>query len=191
MLCITNIFRFNEEEIRDLRVRYSQEKEDAVKVALELQKKALSEQRQVMQDSPGGALSPTFGRPTSGNSALIVKLQREIKSLRDTNRDVTTKYETLSEREAKLDQEIQVLRNQHHGAIVVNGDGSTGSNISGTSANVPTRINEGIQVDLLPNSITNSPVSDSGLSVNQGRTRTISCSSTQTINEEEREKVGH
>ena len=84
----------NEEEIRDMRVRFSQEKEDAVKTALELQKKALSEQQTALRDS---ALSPTLGRPTSGNSALIVKLQREIKTLRDQNREVSSKYAEVLE----------------------------------------------------------------------------------------------
>ena len=77
-----------------MRVRFSQEKEDAVKTALELQKKALSEQQTALRDS---ALSPTLGRPTSGNSALIVKLQREIKTLRDQNREVSSKYAEVLE----------------------------------------------------------------------------------------------
>ena len=149
----------------------------------------MNEQRQVIQDGPGGALSPTFGRPTSGNSALIVKLQREIKSLRDANRDIMAKYEeSRRDRDVECEQEVSVLRNQ-------NGDvsgGYPGINCGGVSSRKSAGIHEAVQVDIVL--LENSPTQDSSTGLLDSirgveRTRHLSCSSTQTVNEEENEKV--
>ena len=65
--------KHNEELVQRLKADVGHEKDDAVKVALELQKKALSEQRDLVA-SPG-----------TTSSALVVRLQRENKQLKETN----------------------------------------------------------------------------------------------------------
>ena len=65
--------RHNEELVQRLKADVAREKDDAVKVALELQKKALCEQRDLVA-SPG-----------TTSSALVVRLQRENKQLKETN----------------------------------------------------------------------------------------------------------
>ena len=65
--------KHNEELVQRLKADVGHEKDDAVKVALELQKKALSEQRDLVT-SPG-----------TTSSALVVRLQRENKQLKETN----------------------------------------------------------------------------------------------------------
>ena len=66
--------KHNEELVCQLKAEVTREKDDAVKVALELQKKALSEQRNLVAS------------PSSTSSALVVRLQRENKQLKETNK---------------------------------------------------------------------------------------------------------
>ena len=73
---IRDLNKHNEELISRLKAEVTKEKDEAVKVALELQKKALSEQRNLVA-SPGGT-----------NSALVVRLQRENKQLKEANKSL-------------------------------------------------------------------------------------------------------
>ena len=75
--------KHNEELVQRLKADVGHEKDDAVKVALELQKKALSEQRDLVA-SPG-----------TTSSALVVRLQRENKQLKETNQLLNSSKDQL------------------------------------------------------------------------------------------------
>ncbi len=73
---------------------------------MELQKKALAEQREV--GNP---------RTTSDNSSLIIKLQREIKSLKDTRHELEEQMSLKALNEAEKEAEISQLKKDHEAEI--------------------------------------------------------------------------
>ncbi len=95
------IMRYKDDEIKQIRTQLSQEKEDAIKVALELQKKAILGQK----EKPSG--------PTTGNSALIVKLQREIKSIKDSRRQLEEQIQMKISTNTQKASELQKLKKEH------------------------------------------------------------------------------
>ncbi len=95
------IMRYKDDEIKQVKTQLAQEKEDAIKVALELQKKAITDQR----DQNSG--------PTTGNSALIVKLQREIKSIKDSKRELEEQLQMRISADAQKASELQKLKKEH------------------------------------------------------------------------------
>lgn len=96
---IRQLIRYKEDEFKQLRTQFSEEKEDAVKVALELQKKALAEQ---FPQHPG-----------SGSTALVVKLQREIKALKDAKKELEEHLRIKSKADLEKAAEIRRLQNDH------------------------------------------------------------------------------
>ena len=101
---IRQILRYKDEEIKEIKASFSQEKEDAIKVSLELQKKALLEQ--TGRDTP-------VNRPSSGNSALIVKYQRELKTLKDTRKTLEEQLRVRTNEFIDKETEIRNLKQQH------------------------------------------------------------------------------
>lgn len=98
---IRQILRYQEENVKHLKSQLQEEKSDAVRVALEMQKRALGD----------GHSTPT--RPSSGNSALVVRLQREIKQLKDSKKDLEEqiRLKTIADKE-KL-AELRQIRKEH------------------------------------------------------------------------------
>ena len=100
---IRQLIKSREEDIRQIKSQISEEKEDAIRVALEMQKRALTD--------PGGSnLSPH--RPSS-NSALVIKLQREIKQLKDTKRDLEDQVKVKTQSDNDKSAEIRKLQTEH------------------------------------------------------------------------------
>ena len=99
---IRQILRTRDDEIKQNRLTTSKEKEEAVKVALELQKKAMAEQH-----SNGGPMSHV--RPGSGNSVLIIKLQREIKVLKENSKDLEERLKLKTESEADKSEQLRKI----------------------------------------------------------------------------------
>ncbi len=81
-----------------------EEKEEAIRSAVELQKKSLSEQ------APEGTDWPT--KTTPSNSALVVKLQKEIRTLRDVKKELGDTNERLTQADSERSREIENLQTE-------------------------------------------------------------------------------
>lgn len=75
---IRDLLREHEEHVKQLQHRWTAEKEESIAAALELQKRTLSSDNSASRTSYNNA-----GLVSASNSALVVKLQREIKALKD------------------------------------------------------------------------------------------------------------
>ena len=100
---IRQLHRYKDDELKQLRTQFSFDKEDGIKVALEMQKKALSD---VRDQSPS--------RPTSGsNSALIVKFQRENRQLKDSVKNLEEQLQQKTVSDSEKAAEIRRMHKEH------------------------------------------------------------------------------
>lgn len=106
---IRQILKSKDEEIKQIKQNSSKAKEDAVKVALELQKKAITEQQ------PGTTGGHT--RPASGNSVLVVRLQREIKSLKESKQVIEEQLIVKGEEHFEKEAEMQRMSSEFEAII--------------------------------------------------------------------------
>ena len=81
------------------RYQNSIDRDEAVKVALEMQKKVLEEQS-------------TSQKPAT-NSTLIIKLQREIKSLKDCKKDLEEQMEMKNASEQEKTNQMELMQKEH------------------------------------------------------------------------------
>ena len=105
---IRQMLKQRDEEMKELKSQFTKEKEDSIKAALELQ-------RQAMGDRAGETgLLQAATRPVSGsgNSALVVKLQREIKALKDGHKELEEQLKIKTNTELNQTEEIKQLKHE-------------------------------------------------------------------------------
>ena len=107
---IRGLLRSQEEDLKQLRQQAHHDKEMAVKAAMEIQKRALAEQKD-------GPATNTFGRLSPGNSALIVKLQREIKALKDAKKELETELDRRSAADQEQKLELKKIKKLHEAEL--------------------------------------------------------------------------
>ena len=118
---LRQLLKQKEEDVRHAKSQAAQEKENGIKVALEMQKKALTEQREFCL-SPNGSMSSSgmSGAPgatpptgTASNSALIVRFQREIKQLKDSKKETEEQLKMRTAADNEKTTELRRIRRQH------------------------------------------------------------------------------
>ena len=97
---IRQLLRENEETIKQLKTQFAEEKDEAVQTALDLHRKS----------------ADPFGSG-SGNSALVVKLQREIKSLKESKKDLEGQLDAKRQSEDEKSVEIKKLKRDYEEKI--------------------------------------------------------------------------
>ena len=96
---LRQVLRYKDEEVKRMKVTWHQEKNDAVKVALQLQKKAIMSQKQ------------------STDARLIKKLQQELTSLKELQRDLQEQYQIKCDSDHAKTIEIKKLKQEHESEI--------------------------------------------------------------------------
>jgi hypothetical protein len=103
---IRQLRRQHQDDLKQLKEQLHAEKEEAIKVALELHGKTQPPQRDVP------CCNNSHSRPGS-NSAIIVKLQREIIALKDEKKQLEEKYRLNCISEAEKSEEIRQMKREH------------------------------------------------------------------------------
>ena len=102
---IRAIVKARDDEMRQVKAQISEEKEEAIRAALEMQKRALSD---------ASATSLSGGqRPAASNSALVIKLQREIKQLKDAKKDIEEQLRLRTQSDNDKTAEMRRLQHEH------------------------------------------------------------------------------
>lgn len=108
---LRQLLRYKEDELKQIKTQMSIEKDDSIKVAMEMQKRALTEQRELT--SPAGAPRPSSG----SNSALIIRLQREMKQLKDSKRDLEEQLRVRTSADSEKAVELRKMKKEHRAEI--------------------------------------------------------------------------
>ena len=94
--------RQQEEQLKQVKEQMNADREEAIKVALELQNKSLLHDMPASNNNNNNSYSHT-----GSNSAIIVKLQREIISLRDEKRNLEEHYRLKCISDVEKTEEIE------------------------------------------------------------------------------------
>lgn len=95
---LRQVLRYKDEEVKNMQTHFAQEKEDAVRVALELQKISLSQENSVSCDP---------------DEDLVESLKSELESVKSTNKELEKKYKQKCASDSVKDAEIKRLHEEH------------------------------------------------------------------------------
>jgi DNA repair exonuclease SbcCD ATPase subunit len=100
---IRQMLKEHEEEMREMKFQLMQENKESLKAALELQRQSFN------GDGKGDGPLP---RPSSGNTALVVKLQREIVALRESKRACEEQLVEALDTVSDLNGQLETCRSE-------------------------------------------------------------------------------